>query len=269
MTIYFYSPRQQPYGCFSNFSQHPFELDGLRWPTSEHYFQAQKFEGTPYAEQIRQAPTPKQAANLGRSRFHPLRPDWNDVKDDVMRRAVLAKFRAHYPILAVLLSTEDEQIIEKSAKDYYWGCGREGTGQNRLGQILMEVRETVREEVMNPTRNKVLSKVRQLFPQHDPDEILAILDRYGVDPYENSPELVHLAILKLSEGNLDRLREHVETARRDFLDVRYPAEYPNFWEIGFVGVDKLDDEGVRQLKEADWKQYLAWLHGSQQSGSVT
>lgn len=44
MTIYFYSAREKPYGCFSNFSRHGFELDGQWWITSEHYFQAQKFE---------------------------------------------------------------------------------------------------------------------------------------------------------------------------------------------------------------------------------
>src|SRR6266566_10027691 len=42
MTIYFYGSKGQPYGCFSNFSPHGFELDGTWWPTSEHYFQAQK-----------------------------------------------------------------------------------------------------------------------------------------------------------------------------------------------------------------------------------
>jgi len=52
MKIYFYHTREK-YGCFSNFSPHGFELDGLYWSTSEHYFQAQKFPGTPDAEQIR------------------------------------------------------------------------------------------------------------------------------------------------------------------------------------------------------------------------
>ncbi len=51
MPILFYSVRESPYGCFSNFSPHPFEFDGKRWPTSEHYFQAQKFAGTPFREQ--------------------------------------------------------------------------------------------------------------------------------------------------------------------------------------------------------------------------
>ncbi|MGL5196455.1 MAG: NADAR family protein, partial [Chroococcales cyanobacterium] len=80
MTLYFYSTRSE-YGCFSNFSRHGFELDGVWWPTSEHYFQAQKFAGTPDAEQIRQVKTPKDAAKMGRDRQRPLRPDWETVKD--------------------------------------------------------------------------------------------------------------------------------------------------------------------------------------------
>src|SRR4051812_29143759 len=100
--IYFYSTREEPYGCFSNFSAHGFTLDGVYWPTSEHYFQAQKFAGTEHAERVRMAPTPKRAAEIGRERTRPLRPDWEAVKDDLMRRAVLAKFQAH-PKLRELL----------------------------------------------------------------------------------------------------------------------------------------------------------------------
>jgi N-glycosidase YbiA len=144
MTIYFYSPSEQPNGCFSNFSRHGFELDGVWWPTSEHYFQAQKFAGTPHVEQVRQARTPKQAAEMGRDRARPLRVDWETVKDDVMRRAVLRKFEAHDDIRTILLSTGDDLIVEKAPKDYYWGCGADGSGKNRLGQILMEVRQILR-----------------------------------------------------------------------------------------------------------------------------
>jgi predicted NAD-dependent protein-ADP-ribosyltransferase YbiA (DUF1768 family) len=39
--IHFYSTAGE-YGCFSNFSRHTVFLKGKRWPTSEHYFQAQK-----------------------------------------------------------------------------------------------------------------------------------------------------------------------------------------------------------------------------------
>lgn len=146
MTIYFYSTRDK-YGCFSNFSPHGFELDGFYWPTSEHYFQAQKFVGTPHADRIREVKTPKDAAKMGRDRSLPLRPDWNQVKDDIMRRGVLRKFETHADIREVLLSTGDEEIVENSPIDYYWGCGADGSGKNMLGVILMEIREVLRDRV--------------------------------------------------------------------------------------------------------------------------
>jgi len=144
MPIYFYSARETPYGCFSNFSPHPITLDGARWPTTEHYFQARKFAGTPHEEQVRLARTPKQAAELGRDRKRPLRPDWESVKDDLMRRAVLAKFEQHPDIRAILLATGDEPIVENAPGDRYWGCGADGSGKNMLGIILEEVRATLR-----------------------------------------------------------------------------------------------------------------------------
>ncbi|MEW5858906.1 MAG: NADAR domain-containing protein [Cyanobacteriota bacterium] len=143
MTIYFYSTREK-YGCFSNFSPHGFELEGFYWPTSEHYFQAQKFVGTPHADQIRQVKTPKDAARMGRERSRPLRPDWTQVKNDIMRKAVLRKFETHTDIREELLSTGDELIVENAPGDYYWGCGADGSGKNMLGQILVEVREILR-----------------------------------------------------------------------------------------------------------------------------
>ena len=95
---------------------------------------------------MRLAPTPMAAANVGRDRSLPLRADWDQVKDDVMRRAVLQKFTAHPDIRAILLGTGDETLIEKTTYDYYWGVGTEGTGKNMLGKILMEVRETLRKQ---------------------------------------------------------------------------------------------------------------------------
>jgi N-glycosidase YbiA len=131
MTVYFYGVRQEPHGCFSNFSRHGFVLDDLYWPTVEHYFQAQKFVDTPHLERVRQSKTPREAARLGRSRALPLRSDWEMVKDEVMQQAVLLKFQTHADICAILLATENETIVENSPTDYYWGCGNDGSGQNK------------------------------------------------------------------------------------------------------------------------------------------
>ncbi len=145
MPIYFYSTRDT-YGCFSNFSPHGITLKGLWWPTTEHYFQAQKFADTSHEEAIRRAKTPKQAADMGRDRKRPLRADWEQVKDEIMREAVRQKFRTHKDIRQVLLETDDKELIENAPSDYYWGIGADGSGKNMLGKILMEVRDELRHE---------------------------------------------------------------------------------------------------------------------------
>ena len=143
MIIYFYRTSEK-FGCFSNFAHYSFTLDGKIWLTSEHYFQAQKFVKTEYQEIIRLLDNPMKAAEMGRRRDLPLREDWEQVKDGIMKKAVLEKFKQNEPIRRVLLSTENNTIVEKTSNDYYWGCGKDGSGKNMLGIILMEVREQLK-----------------------------------------------------------------------------------------------------------------------------
>ena len=140
MTIYFYSSHDE-YSEFSNFSKHGFTLKDKYWPTVEHYFQAQKFVGHSHEERIRTAHSPNEAKRLGRIRSIPLRADWENVKDDIMRDAVLAKFRTHDELKKRLLETGNEKLVEQAPNDYYWGCGADGSGKNKLGKILMETRK--------------------------------------------------------------------------------------------------------------------------------
>lgn len=147
MTIYFYKV-DEPYGCFSNFSPHGIHLQGTNWQTVEHYYQAQKFVGTINAALVQiiyTAQTPEEAAFLGRDRTRLVRPDWEQVKTEVMREAVLNKFLTHADIQAILISTENELIVENSPCDYFWGCGEDQTGKNHLGKILMSVRQEIRQ----------------------------------------------------------------------------------------------------------------------------
>jgi hypothetical protein len=133
-----------PYGEFSNFAAFLIEIDGQIWPTSEHYFQAQKFFGSAYAEKIRLKSSPSTAAKLGRSRKHPLRADWEQAKDAIMYRAVLAKFTQHDRLRCMLLATGDALLVEHTKNDSYWADGGDGSGKNMLGQILMQVRDELR-----------------------------------------------------------------------------------------------------------------------------
>ena len=141
--INFYSTTGD-YGAFSNFSRHSVFLKKKRWPTSEHYFQAQKFAGTEHEEAVRMAKRPMEAAGMGRDRKRPLRRDWESVKDGIMLDAVRAKFTQHDDLKAILLGTGDAKLVEHTANDSYWGDGGDGSGKNRLGQILMQIREELR-----------------------------------------------------------------------------------------------------------------------------
>jgi len=60
-----------------------------------------------------------------------------------MWKAVLAKFTQNDEIKDILLSTGNEIIIEQTINDYYWGCGKDHSGKNKLALILMEVREFI------------------------------------------------------------------------------------------------------------------------------
>ena len=141
--ISFYVPSDE-YGFLCNFSAHGFTLDDRYWSTAEHYFQAQKFAGSDHEERIRVSRTPREAKNLGQTRKLPLRPDWEDVKVDVMRNALMAKFTTHSDLRDALLATGDEELVENAPTDYIWGCGKLGGGQNMLGKLLMETRQALR-----------------------------------------------------------------------------------------------------------------------------
>ncbi|WP_422616013.1 NADAR family protein [Photorhabdus caribbeanensis] len=141
--IYFYKVNE-PYGCFSNFSKHGLAVNGVYWPTVEHYFQANKFFDFNIRENIRKLNLPRNAANAGQDRKKPLRTDWEEVKDNIMQFAVLEKFKQHKEIREILLSTGNARLIEHTKNDFYWADGGDGSGKNMLGVILMEIREQLK-----------------------------------------------------------------------------------------------------------------------------
>ncbi|HEU4409684.1 MAG TPA: NADAR family protein [Polyangiaceae bacterium] len=143
--IHFYSERAE-YGELSNFAPYAITLGGKRWPTVEHYFQAQKFDDEAARDEVRRAKSPALAAELGRDRRRKLRRDWERAKLGVMREAVEAKFRQHAELRALLLATGEARLVEHTENDDFWGDGGDGRGRNELGRILMAVRAALRAE---------------------------------------------------------------------------------------------------------------------------
>jgi ribA/ribD-fused uncharacterized protein len=87
------------------------------------------------------------AARIGRDCKRPLRPDWENVKELIMKQALRAKFTQHPELRQQLLATGDAVIVEHTERDSYWGDGGDGSGKNRLGHILMAVRAELRGQV--------------------------------------------------------------------------------------------------------------------------
>lgn len=172
LSIKFYDPKS-PYYEFSNFFEEPFNLDGRTWPTVEHYFQAAKFTDPEYVEVIRNCSTPCKAFVLARQKLKggyaakwcvnlkggdrrllndiileycprvSIRPDWDEVRVDVMQKALMAKFSQSKRLKTMLLETQDKIIMEDSPRDSFWGIGKDGKGTNMLGHLLMKVRDEV------------------------------------------------------------------------------------------------------------------------------
>jgi hypothetical protein len=139
MSIRFNS-RVGEYEELSNFYLVQIDMGGTTWPSVEHYYQAMKFRKISQQEAIRECSTSEKAKRLAKTL--PIRDDWEKIKDDVMYDALWKKFsNAHCK--EVLLSTGEEELIEYAP----WDSG-DGTGQNKLGKILMQIREELAEREM-------------------------------------------------------------------------------------------------------------------------
>ncbi len=144
--IHFYHS-DQPWGELSNFSRHAVYLRGRVWATVEHFYQAQKFEREDLAERVRQCQSPM-LAKLVADELSPRhrRAGWPDMKEEAMLEGLRAKFRQHPDLAARLVESSPRHLAEHTAKDDYWGDGGDGSGLNRLGELLMQVRDELRSD---------------------------------------------------------------------------------------------------------------------------
>lgn len=139
MSIHFNS-KSQEWCWLSNFFLSPTILDGKEYPTVEHWFQSQKFTNPILQEKIRLASTAASAKKLGTTRDPSFHADWDTLRDSIMLQGLRAKFSQNIVLANKLLSTGTLLLIEDSLWDSYWGSGRSGTGKNRMGELLMNVR---------------------------------------------------------------------------------------------------------------------------------
>jgi len=146
--IRFASNLNNEYHGFSPFAKSIVTINGKRYPTVEHYFQAMKFPmDLDWQETIRVSPTPMKARQLGAQKDHPMDPNWDARRMEVMMNGMRAKFQQNSGLLEQLKKTGRRPIIEASV-DAFWGEGRTGNGKNQLGKLLEQVREELKEYVV-------------------------------------------------------------------------------------------------------------------------
>ena len=78
----------------------------------------------------------------GKNNHRSARKDWEDVKDGIMGDAIWLKFSKNQGLGAELLATGNRKLISED-RNPYWGCGPDGSGGNRLGLLLMHLRDNI------------------------------------------------------------------------------------------------------------------------------
>lgn len=149
-SICFYDA-DKPYYEFTNFYPSRVTIDGKEWSTTEHYYQAMKFEnfGRQTAIGLLSA---RGARDFAQQHNSEVRKGWHNRQDNrrpmkvnVMKKALMEKFKAGSSLRNLLDSTKGYTLVEHTSNDNYWGDGGgpPNTGKNVLGHLLMEIRDNL------------------------------------------------------------------------------------------------------------------------------
>lgn len=131
------------YYFLSNFFICNVEYENLTYTNTEAAFQAQKSLDTNIKRKFTDL-DPLKAKRLGRR--IDLRDDWNEIRDEVMYNVCMAKFSQNDDLRKSLIDTGDATLIEGNPwNDRYWGMCK-GKGKNKLGKILMKIRDELKNE---------------------------------------------------------------------------------------------------------------------------
>ena len=140
-TIQFCHADDPNYGFLSNMYLAEMMVDGKPWPSAEHYYQAQKFTHVPAVYQaICNAKTGNETRELAKTHKSERRNDWDAVKEDLLLTTMKLKFTENAEMRQKLLGTGDAYLQKSVPDDPFWGVLPDGTGQNRMGQMLMGIR---------------------------------------------------------------------------------------------------------------------------------
>ena len=203
-------------GYLANYSNHGFTIDNVYYKTVEHYYQAMKYDNEELRNKIINAETPKEASNIGRDRNNKRIDNFKNIKNDVMFNGILEKFRQNRDIAYKLIETRNNDIAEATIDEYYWGIGKDRSGQNNIGKILVKVRDRIKREILDSIINKAKKEKEVFVIGHYNPDIDSIFSSYLLTNVLNS-----LGI-KASFAFLDNyvVNENDERIVNDYLGIK-------------------------------------------------
>ena len=113
----------------------------------EHMYQTYKATNSEDYEFVYSSKTPSEARKRGQQ--IKVSDRWDEMKDSTMEMCVRFKFAQNPDLAEMLLATDGFELVEFAPWDKqgsYWGVNREGKGENKLGKILMKVRDELKEK---------------------------------------------------------------------------------------------------------------------------
>ena len=242
-------------GCFCNWYPAEFDYAGRHYLHSEQFMMYQKvmmFGQTELGEEIMRTPDPEQCKILGREFFDGFDAAlWKKTRFTVVKRGIRAKFSQNPQMMEVLLATGNAILAECSPRDKDWGILLSTSdpevqditkwrGENLLGQVLMEVREELREELR-------VSEDGETFPYEDASE------KEPISEWEMLPgELLRIPqFTKTVMAYVDTIGCVVgsEESKNTFLFTRSLSDWEAIIKAGHAASDGLPVPGFMEMKQ--------------------
>lgn len=141
--VFFYFHEDANYGFLSNLFPSPFWIGSFQWPTVEHYFYAKMITSGDFIEEIKTCKVAKRVKEIVANNNEIIRSNWEAIKDNTMYDALHAKFSQNIKLADLLSETKESEIVFNDKSDSYWGVGKNGDGENKLGLLLCKVRDDI------------------------------------------------------------------------------------------------------------------------------
>ena len=278
-SVIFFKTKEE-FGGLSNMATgFPLQVNGIRIPSSEALYQACRFPHMPNVQRkIIEERSPMTAKMRSKPHRKSSRPDWDDVRVDIMRWCLKVKLAQNWEAFGkLLLDTGNCPIVEKSRKDDFWGAkvNKDGTlvGNNILGCLLMELRDQLKVKdlqslrVVNP-----LSIPEFLLLEHPIETIRADEDSESSSGSMDSLTLLHASLEahyyhtqapptnQLNTQNQTDIKKN-RTVKKKHLGTRSKDIDAVLLMTTILSHSK--DNDIKPLSVNEWGQFAKWLNSKE------